>query len=119
MAFRVCSDLVAESTLAHRRARFDGSVDVDYRLNGLLFDRLLRQTLPWEEGDAHDAFCMPHRVDLGDAGARVAINVRKVTRQLDGSLLSKPRFVSLRYMSVEKFNFRHKDYIRRQLSPIR
>lgn len=50
----------------------------------------------------------PRVVDLGDAGAKVAINVRKITRQLDGSLLSKPRFVSLDYMSVEKFNFRHK-----------
>lgn len=25
---------------------FDGSLDADYQLNGLLFDRLLRQTLP-------------------------------------------------------------------------
>lgn len=41
---------------------------------------------------------------VGDAGAIVAISVRQVIRQLDGSLLSKSRLLGL-YAGIQKFKY--------------
>lgn len=65
---------------------FDGSLDADYQLNGLLFDRLLSRTLP------RDALSPGkrklHVVGLRDSGARGSINVCDIIT-LDNSLPNK------------------------------